>query len=332
MSAPLTWYDALPALAASGERCVLVTVAEVRGSAPREAGTSMLVTPRATIGTIGGGQLEYEATGSAHAALERSATQPAWLQRYPLGPSLGQCCGGHVSLLYEVIDAGPREWHTAIGTPGALRAACVGGQTCCVMVNGQCVGSLGDDALDFAVQSCAAGMHRLSTHGDAAVACLVHAVAPRRPRLTVFGAGHVGKALVRVAESLPWSVHLVDSRAHEFPTPIPSNVEAVCVDDALPVIDALPAGSACLVMTHSHALDLALVARILARDDIVFCGLIGSLTKRRRFEKQLHELGLSKDTISRLVCPIGTDGISSKEPAAIAVATVAQLLPVLGPR
>jgi xanthine dehydrogenase accessory factor len=79
-------------------------------------------------------------------------------------------------------------------------------------------------------------------------------------------------------------------------------------------------------MTHSHALDLELVAALLKRGDFAYCGMIGSATKRRTFEKGLGKLGVSPATIGRLTCPIGIPGIKGKEPGTIAVAVAAQLL------
>lgn len=78
---------------------VLVSVAGTRGSVPREAGTWMAVFADAVLGTIGGGRLEFEAIERARAQLGGAAI--AATVRYPLGPSLGQCCGGEVHLRFE---------------------------------------------------------------------------------------------------------------------------------------------------------------------------------------------------------------------------------------
>ncbi|WIT12218.1 xanthine dehydrogenase accessory protein XdhC [Paucibacter sediminis] len=95
------------------EPAVLVTVAQVQGSGPREVGAWMAVTAAGFIGTIGGGHLEYEGLAQARALLVRGAVGPAEEQRYALGPSLGQCCGGVVRLRYEWLGpsdiAGLRE-------------------------------------------------------------------------------------------------------------------------------------------------------------------------------------------------------------------------------
>ena len=87
---------------------VLVRIEATEGSAPREAGTWMLVFADAVAGTIGGGQLEFQAIERARALLAPSAPSQPQVERYPLGPSLGQCCGGVVHLRFERVGAADR--------------------------------------------------------------------------------------------------------------------------------------------------------------------------------------------------------------------------------
>jgi xanthine dehydrogenase accessory factor len=91
-------------------------------------------------------------------------------------------------------------------------------------------------------------------------------------------------------------------------------------------VAAMPPRSCYLVMTHSHAVDFDICDRILRRGDAAYCGLIGSLTKRSRFEKRFRAQGMQQHDIDRLVCPIGVDGITGKKPAEIAVAAAAEVL------
>ena len=89
---------------------------------------------------------------------------------------------------------------------------------------------------------------------------------------------------------------------------------------------AAPAGAWHIVMTYSHALDLAICHAVLRRGDFGHLGLIGSATKRARFMKRLTELGIAPAALARLNCPIGLPGIDGKEPGMIAVAVAAQLV------
>ena len=149
--------------------------------------------------------------------------------------------------------------------------------------------------------------------------------------LQLHGAGHVGRAIVRLLAGVPCEVQWVDQRDSEFPAePLPSHVRRVCVEAVEAEVSAAPPGSCFLVLTHSHMLDLAITQAVLARGDFVFFGLIGSRTKRARFEARLRERGFSDAQLSRLVCPIGLRGIDGKEPELIAIGAVAQLLQVTG--
>ena len=140
------------------------------------------------------------------------------------------------------------------------------------------------------------------------------------------GAGHVGRAIVKVLSELSCTITWVDSREEEFPNDVPFNVQRVCTDAPRCEVDAAHQGSYFLVMTHSHALDQELSEHILKRDDYAYFGLIGSVTKRRQFERRLLDRGLSHAQLARMHCPIGVAGIEGKEPATIAISVAAEIL------
>jgi xanthine dehydrogenase accessory factor len=149
------------------------------------------------------------------------------------------------------------------------------------------------------------------------------------PRFTlqIYGAGHVGRAIVRLLHDIDCRVQWIDERETEFPRgTLPSHIEQVCVEPVQAEVDAAPPAAHYLVLTHSHDLDMAITQAILQRGDFGYFGLIGSLTKRARFESRLRQRGLSDAALARMVCPIGLPGIRGKEPGVIAVAVVAQLL------
>jgi xanthine dehydrogenase accessory factor len=145
----------------------------------------------------------------------------------------------------------------------------------------------------------------------------------------LFGAGHVGAAIVRLLADLPCRVTWVDEREDLFPPALPANVVAEATDLPEAMVDEAPAGTSFLVMTHNHALDQRLTEAILRRPAHQdWFGLIGSDTKRKQFEHRLRDRGISRARLDDMVCPIGVPGIEGKEPAVIAVAVVAQLLMV----
>ena len=157
------------------------------------------------------------------------------------------------------------------------------------------------------------------------------AAPPPRFTLQLYGAGHVGRAVVRLLAGIPCRVSWIDEREAEFPRePLPSHIERLAVEPVEAEVAAAPPGAFFLVLTHSHELDLAITREILARGDFGWFGLIGSQTKRARFEHRLRERGIADEHIARLVCPIGVPGITGKEPEVIAVAVVAQMLQAAG--
>ncbi|NRF88569.1 xanthine dehydrogenase accessory protein XdhC [Burkholderia gladioli] len=149
---------------------------------------------------------------------------------------------------------------------------------------------------------------------------------PAPMHVVLFGAGHVGHALVALLAHLPCLVQWVDTRDECFPDEVPLNVQPEPTDTPDAVVDAAPPGSYFLVMTHNHALDFALAERILRRDDFAYFGMIGSRTKRVKFERRLIDRGVAPEHVADMICPIGVNGIVDKAPPAIAVAVCAELL------
>lgn len=324
------WIDELSDLTAAGEPAVLVTVSAIRGSSPREPGAKMIVTARETIGTIGGGQLEHQCTHIAAGLLDE-ADAPA-TRRFPLGPALGQCCGGVVDVLFEPVGRGLPEWLRDLRALHGQRQAAVlatdtGSGTKFVVTADNVFGMVEDDC-DPAIVSEA----RHFLQGGAAEVrggTFYEPVLSSDFNIAVFGAGHVGAAVVDLLSGLDCNIRWIDSRRDIFRA-APRNARTIETGEPALEVAAMPPGSYYLVMTHSHPLDFDICDRILRRGDAAYCGLIGSLTKRRRFEKRLRQQGLPQDAIETLVCPIGVEGISGKKPAEIAIAVAAEILRVHG--
>ncbi|WP_454731205.1 MULTISPECIES: xanthine dehydrogenase accessory protein XdhC [Cupriavidus] len=311
---PFRFADAIRCVRA-GVPAALVTIAEVKGSAPREAGIRMLVTAGDLVGTIGGGHLEWRGMEIARGMLAARAAPdtggPArQVVRIPLGPALGQCCGGVVRLAFEVLGEADLPWLEAV------QEAFAAGRSLARTVPAH-------GPVRHAPAPALLPSVTLDRHGG-----WTDVMVPDEMQVVLFGAGHVGHALVTLLASLPCRVHWVDERDTLFPAGLPANVGAEATDTPEAVIDAAPAGSYFLVMTHSHALDQTLCERILRRDDFAYFGLIGSKTKRARFEHRMAEHGIDPARFAEMTCPMGIAGITDKAPAMIAVAIVAQLLQV----
>ena len=332
----IQWLEALGQLQARRSCCILVTVAETRGSVPREAGAKMVVTEEAAYGTIGGGQLEYEALRCAREMLTGGAAA-ARLRRFGLGPSLGQCCGGAAQVLFEPISDATEVWLTALakcveqGEPAVLVTVVAAAGDKLVVTRERASGSLDDRPCQADAVAAARAMldepaARPRLEQTERGALLFEPIRADSLHVVLFGAGHVGKALVRVLGELPCRVAWIDGRAEQFPQDVPPNVTVECTEMPRYAVDRAPSGAAFLVMTHSHALDLTLCEKILRRNDFSYFGLIGSATKRAKFVKRLAARGLPDDVARRMVCPIGIPGLSGKHPGEIAVAVAAQLL------
>ena len=309
------WLETLRRLRDAGEPSVLVSVAAAHGSTPRAAGTKMVVIRDQFFGTIGGGHLEYRCLEIARDILEGiPAGRARRFERFPLGPALGQCCGGSAEVLFEAISAEDLL---------ELEAQSAAASFPPVLVT-PLAAEDGAMYLRPLLPNQKDTFPRIAMEDGRQV--LIEPFADDRTQVLLFGAGHVGQALVTALAPLPFAVTWIDNRKEIFPDRRPANVQ-IEVPDApkLEVAYAAP-GAYYLVMTHSHQLDLEICESVLRRGDFSYLGLIGSATKRARFERRLLARDLPADRLGRLTCPIGITGISGKHPAEIAASVSAQLL------
>jgi xanthine dehydrogenase accessory factor len=308
----------------TAQRAVLITVAKADGSVPREPGARMLVDAFSQWGTVGGGHLELRGIETARAMLEKGEARR--LERFPLGPSLGQCCGGVVHLAFELVDRAHCAELAARRHEDCWRVVALDGEPDLALVDalGHNLQRSGGRYPDFE----RSGGTRVLLDGDKRRWLVDHVPAPRA-HVMLFGAGHVGAAIVRLLADLPCRVTWVDEREDMFPTVTPPNVVVEATDMPEVLARQAASGTCFLVMTHNHALDQRLTEAILRRPaNRDWFGLIGSDTKRKQFEHRLRDRGIARARLDDMVCPIGVPGIKGKEPAVIAVAVVAQLLMV----
>jgi len=337
------WVDALTRHRARGERAVLVTVVSAKGSVPRGAGTRMVIAVDAVSGTIGGGHLEFSAIGIARDMLAAVGSPAFEKRRFPLGASLGQCCGGLVNLVFEPVGA-DASWVDALAAFRRKGTAAVVAMPVDRATSGRLivtadtvVGTLDDEALDAELVAAArallangegARIARLAAPGQHEVQVFLDPLRDAGFDVVLFGAGHVGRALVALLAGLPCRVTWVDEREAEFPQDIPANTTVVVTDTLEAEVATAPPSAYFLVMTHSHSLDQALAEAILKRADFAYFGLIGSLSKRRQFERRMAARGVPAERFADMTCPIGIPGIKGKEPATIAIAVAAELLQI----
>jgi xanthine dehydrogenase accessory factor len=284
---------------------IRVVVAEVAGSAPREAGAAMLVWTDGQDGTIGGGALEYDAAAKARAML--AAGQAAMLDRIALGPALNQCCGGAVTILSERWDAG----RLAAARDETVAARALPGT---------------EGPMPMAV---ARILKRARGEGFVPASRIVQGwfvepvTAPDRD-LWIWGAGHVGRAIVAVMQPLPgFRLTWVDTAADRFPE-VPDGVTQRVAANPAELVGEVPENAHHLILTFSHSLDLDLCHRLLGHG-FSSLGLIGSATKWARFRSRLAALGHAPERIADIRCPIG-DPRLGKHPQAIALGVATELM------
>jgi len=338
------WLDDLVALESDA---VLVTVLQTRGSVPREAGTKMLVSSDDIRGTIGGGHLEYQCISLATERLAQDDLQ-GWareIRHFPLGARLGQCCGGVVVVMLEYVaqqSCTTGSWSIQLHKASVKKEEVVlvtplnQSQDKFLVTQAQSSFELFPEQIRDDCQSITAKLlgadgkecrllYKLTKNTDTPN-YFFERIAPSRFHIMLFGAGHVGRALVKTLEAIDCQISWVDNREDQFPDSIPANTTRVISDYPEDEVSSAPADTSFVIMTHDHQLDQRLCEAVLERNDIVFCGLIGSNTKKHKFEHRLKAKGFSEAKLGKLTCPIGLPSISGKEPATIAVSVAAQLL------
>jgi xanthine dehydrogenase accessory factor len=284
---------------------IRVVVAAVSGSAPREPGAAMLIWERGQSGTIGGGALEHLAADRARAMLREGPGRQ--LDTYPLGPALGQCCGGAVSLLWERFD------NSSLPRLDVME------------IYARPVKADGPEPLSITRLRA-----RLRSQGTVPLPHLVDGwmVEPvNRPGLPlwIYGAGHVGRALVAVLAPLPdFAITWIDTGAERFPDEVPEGITILPAARPQAAARLAPASAHHLILTYSHALDLE-ICHALLEAGFATAGLIGSRSKWARFRTRLRALGHDDARIARITCPIGRPDFG-KHPQAIAVGVASSLL------
>jgi len=294
----------------------LLSVVGAAGSVPRETGARIVLQPDGGFfGTIGGGQLEYAAISAARTALAAGRGKAAF-RDWPLGPNLGQCCGGMVKTLTETFDA--RDLAAVRRLEAAEQAGAFATHS-----------RLDDEGrIARTLATTDTGGNRSGAPTPFAKMAFQEQFGEVATPVVLFGAGHVGRAVVLALAPLPFAVHWIDTRPDQFPQHVPGNVVTIRTEAPAREVAQAPADAFVIVMTHSHPLDFDITAAALQRETFEFVGLIGSDTKRARFATFARQVGVNARQLDRLVCPIGITEIKGKEPAVIAAALAAQLLVV----
>ena len=242
---------------------IKVKIINVKGSSPNKINDFMLVAPKEIFGTIGGGNLEYLVIEESKLMLKNKSKRKKL--NIPLGPGIGQCCGGYVEIILTLHK----------NTDAAMK----------------------DEKVNDSFKE----------------------------DLYIFGAGHIGQALIETIGNLNFNTYLIDSREEYLKMSVNKDVNYLLSKEPWKVVNKLKDNAYYVVLTHSHEYDLKILNEILTKK-FTFVGLIGSTTKKNRFFKRLTENGHDKNIIKKIECPIGVDIGNSKDPNEIAFSIITRLI------
>jgi xanthine dehydrogenase accessory factor len=329
----------------------LASVAKRRGSLPMSATAKMLVTAGgARIGTVGGGCLEAEIIERAHDVLQRRL--PA-LSSHSLNAELagdyGLTCGGTAEMLIEPVFADQRlaavyAEAAALMARGerALMATGIDWSDGVMkaVVNPERPGAA-DDELDRSsrlsheiigannalVRAAIAGFDAMSELPRLENGVLVEPISGK-PRLVVFGAGHVGARVAEAAAFAGWRVTVADDRADFADAKRLPFAELVVTCDFHDVLGAVPldAETYVVIATRGHQHDVVLAGQLVPRP-LRYLGMLGSRRKVALTEKVLREWGVTDEAIGKVRAPVGIS-IGADTPEEIAVSVVAEMIAV----
>lgn len=284
-------------------RIARVVIAKVQGSAPRDVGAAMLVWEDGFSGTIGGGTLEHQAIEAARARLRDDEHAGFTLTQHALGPDLGQCCGGAVVLATECFDAAQAR----------------------VLPQDVIARGTGDMSLAAARHKAALRAGQIPRSPALIDGWMIEPVSQPTRDLWIWGAGHVGRALVDVMAPLPdFRITWADIDTARFPPDVPEAVTVIAAARPEQLVRYAPARASHLIVTYAHALDLALCHALITHG-FGYAGLIGSKTKWARFRSRLAAMGHDGGAIARITCPIGNPALG-KAPHNIALGVAVDLI------
>ena len=244
---------------------VKAKIFNVKGSSPNTIDDIILISNDTIFGTIGGGNLEYLVVKEAKRLIDNKINKKSL--NIPLGPGIGQCCGGYVQI-------------------------------------------------------------KLSLHQNSSEALKNEKLYDEKnTNLYIFGAGHIGQALISKLENINFNTFLIDSREDFLKMTNINNINYLLSKKPWEIIYRLKDNSYFVVLTHSHDYDLKILNEILKKN-FTFLGLIGSKTKKNRFFKRLIDNGHNKSLVEKIECPIGINIGNSKEPDEIAFSIITRLISI----
>jgi len=349
----MDWLEEVNKHNSSSKSYVIISVVETKGSAPCSVGEKIIYSGEDNFyGSIGGGNFEYKAIQRAQDLIDENARHTE-VVRYPLGASLGQCCGGYVKVMFESfvdtkVKTNEQGWLsyasnlsqkkndfvliTSLNSEGSF----CGLEDKLVLNHKQIyddsLGNIKSKELLEIINSlkdelASSGSTNTTILRETEGLCCESFVHSSVQAVVVFGAGHIARALMSILTKLPISIYWIDDRQSQFDQydGDVSSINILCDKPAEVVLD-LPNDAYCMIITYSHQLDFEICEQIILRDSFCYLGVIGSLIKGNKFRKRLLNKGFSEHIVDKLMCPIGLKYKYFKSPITIAVSIATELI------
>ena len=346
------WLKSVTDAISSKNDFVLMTVIDTKGSTPCINGDKIVVASDQSIfGSIGGGNLEFKALAFA-ADLLTIDKNNVHLEKFPLGASLGQCCGGYVKVMFESFlhsnsSINNNSWINVVSELFDQNEDFV----VATIVNNN--SEYEDNKLVYSVNN---NNHLINEKGISSVValsakelltktgsptviqytnnsnsvieiCLEKNTPTKVQSLAVFGAGHISRALMPILTDLPVNIYWIDDRVEQFNKyqGDTSKINIIC-DDFLNGLIDLPDDIYCLVITYSHQIDYEICEKIISKNKFSYLGMIGSAIKGKKFRDRFINKGYQQEVVDKFTCPIGEKQRFLKSPTSIAVTIAMDLI------
>jgi len=334
---------------------VLLTVIETKGSTPCSRGDKIVFAGgRSIFGSIGGGNLEFKALGFAKNLLSIKINT-IHLEKYPLGATLGQCCGGYVKVMFESFvetDSSSKKFFSWVDTAASLieknqdfvittlinnhsenkhsyqKFVYSNDNNVVFPSESELSKEIHDCVYDFMSSSESPSVIEFKDEsGILTEVCLEKVECSEIQAVAVFGAGHISRALMSILTKLPVNIYWIDDRPLQFEQyqGDTSQINIICDDFSSGLID-LPVDSYCLVITYSHQIDFEICEKIISKNKFSYLGMIGSAIKGKKFRDRFLQKGYPEKTVDKFTCPIGEKQKFLKSPTAIAVTIAMDLI------
>ncbi|WP_416653382.1 XdhC family protein [Candidatus Pseudothioglobus sp. Uisw_086] len=346
-----SWLKPVKTASALNNGFVLLTIISTKGSTPCSNGDKIVFSGSESVfGSIGGGNLEFKALSFAGELLSLNSNG-TYLKKYPLGASLGQCCGGYVNVMFEsfIQSDATNSWietvsnllqdnedfivATIVDSNSEIEFSCKK----FVYLDGNLSPNIDDKKISSLITKSARDLLLLSDSptivqfenqsGALTEVCFEKVLTSEVQPVVVFGAGHISRALMPILINLPIKIYWVDDRAEQFDKyqGDTSQIDIIC-DDFVQSIPDLPDSSYCLVITYSHQIDFEICEKMITQNNFSYLGMIGSEIKGKKFRDRFHQKNFSEEVINKFICPIGDKQKFLKSPAAIAVTIAMDLI------